>query len=287
MKNYTRLTLERGVDMESQCRYRYVFGANDIFYPHCHEFYEIFITVKGVVTHLVNGIQTKLPEGSLLFIRPDDIHAFVYDEPESAKTEYVNLAFSPETANQLFEYLSNDFPASHLLCCDMPPTITLAKSTKKRLLSQISELNTLNWENKKALKIRMRVILAEVFSQFFYEINSSNRKSDIPLWLLHTVRDMEQPKNFIAGADRMIELSQKSHEHLSRSMKRYYGTSVTEYINELRINYAANLLINTDNSIIDICFICGFQNLGYFYKIFNKRYSVPPRKFRMQHQNEY
>ena len=77
MNNYPRLTAESCVDAEAECLYRYVYGTDDIFYPHCHDFYEIFITVSGTVTHFINGITQKLPEGSLVFIRPDDVHAYI------------------------------------------------------------------------------------------------------------------------------------------------------------------------------------------------------------------
>ena len=279
MSEYPRLTHTYNVDTTAECFYQYVYGENDIFYPHSHDFYEIFLTVEGTVTHLVNGIVQKLPEGSLVFIRPDDTHGYIYDEPESRKTTYINLAFSSETARQLFIFLSPDFPSDELLSCDMPPTVNLSVVEKKRLLSQISELNIVNWQDKKALKVKMRAILADVFSRHFNFSRQATQNS-LPVWLSSLLSKMEHPENFAAGMDRMISLSGKSREHLARSVKKYCGITLAEYINELRLNHAASLLSRTDIPIIEICYSCGFGSMSYFYRIFKNKYSTSPHGFR-------
>ena len=279
MEQYDRLPVSLNVDPQAQCLYRYVYGANDIYRPHNHEFYEIFITISGTVTHYINGITQKLPEGSLVFIRPEDIHAYVYDTPQSSETAYINLTFTYETAELLFTYLSDCFPSKDLLSCDMPPTVLLNRLEKERLLAQISELNIVNWQDKDALKLRMRAILADIFVRFFYNMPNSKEQS-APVWLSQLLSEMEHPDNFSAGIERMISLSGRTREHLSRSLKKHYGVTLTEYINDLRINYASNLLLNTNTPILEICFACGFQSVSNFYKVFQGKYGVSPREFR-------
>ena len=282
MNIYPRLKAEDNIDKESECLYQYVYGANDIFNPHCHDFYEIFITISGTVTHMINGVIQKLPEGSLVFIRPDDIHGYIYDSPQSSKTSYINLTFTKETVELLFNYLSDTFPSKELLFCDMPPTVTITTFEKEQLLNQISELNIVNWQDKNALKIRMRVILADIFVRFFYDIPNTT-KNYTPSWLTKLMSEMEQPINFIAGMEQMISLSGKSREHLARTIKKHLGITTAEYINELRINYAVNLLIHTNTQILEICFASGFQSVSYFYKVFKNKYTVSPHEFRKQY----
>ena len=282
MEQYDRLPVSLNVDSQAQCLYRYVYGANDIYRPHNHEFYEIFITISGTVTHFINGITQKLPEGSLVFIRPQDIHAYVYDTPQSSDTVYINLTFTCETAELLFTYLSDGFPSKELLSCDMPPTVLLNRLEKERVLALVSELNIVNWQDKNALKLRMRAILADIFVRFFYNMPDS-RESSVPLWLSQLLSEMEQPDHFAAGIERMISLSGRTREHLSRSIKKYYGITLTEYINDLRINYASNLLLNTNTPILEICFACGFQSVSNFYKVFREKYQVSPGEFRRLH----
>ncbi len=284
MLSYPRISEALGVDGDAGCLYRYVYGAEDIFNPHRHEFYEIFLTISGTVTHFINGIVQKLPEGSLVFIRPDDVHGYLYDTPESKKTSYVNLTFSAETAEGLFQFLSDSFPSKKLLSCDMPPAVTLSGMKKEQLLARISRLNLANWQDKAALKLHMRAILADVFVQFFYDLPDQEQK-DMPVWLSALLAEMEQPDHFIAGMDRMVALCGKSREHLARCLKKYCGVTTAEYINELRINYASNLLLRTNAPILGICFTCGFQSASYFYKVFERKYGVSPSEFKRQHKH--
>ncbi|MDY3845563.1 MAG: AraC family transcriptional regulator [Eubacteriales bacterium] len=282
MPEYKRLRAEQNVDMESGCLYRYVYGADDIFNPHSHEFYEIFITVSGGVTHWINGTKTELAEGTLVFIRQNDIHGYLYNSPENKKSEYVNLTFSVETAKELFDYLTDAFPSKELLNSAMPPSVILSEYDKKLLLSEIGELNSVNWKDKATLKIRVRVILANIFTRFFHSVSSIEDKG-YPIWLSNLLAAMNRPENFTAGIERMSELSKKTREHLARTMKKHMGITPSEFINQKRINYASNLLLNTNKQILDICLICGFQSVSYFYKVFKEKYGISPKEFRKKY----
>ena len=279
MNKYNTLTAENEFNEGVRCHFRHISGDIDIFYPHAHEYYEIFLTVSGVVNHWINGEGHKLPEGSLVFIRPNDTHGYLYETDESNNTEYVNLSFSKEIARALFNYLSDGIAWDLLLKSKMPATVLLTNDAKNRLLTRLDTLNTINYKDKKAIEMRTKTILADVFSTYFSQ-RKDYTKTDNPEWLSQLLKEMQEIENFTLGINRMIQLSGKSREHLSRYMKKYVGKSITEYVNGLRINYAANLLINTNIEIIDICLMSGFQNLSYFYKIFKNTYSLSPLQFK-------
>lgn len=282
MEKYYRIKAIDEFDTVAECRCKYR-HCNDKQIPtHCHEFYEIFITDKGSVKHWANGKVQELPEGTLVFIRPDDVHTYVYNPKPNNTTGYINLSFSIDVANNLFSYLSDSFPYKKLLSSSMPPMVILNKTEKKRIISQLNDINALDWNNKTAINLYVKSLLADIFVRhFFFDFSVSN--SDYPFWFANLLKEMEDPKNFVAGTKRMIELSKKSRDHLARTVRKYLNLSLTEYINNLRINYAANLLLNSNYSIIDICFLCGFQNLGYFYKVFKKNYDMSPAKFIEKH----
>ncbi|MBO5453591.1 MAG: AraC family transcriptional regulator [Clostridia bacterium] len=283
MENYKRLTAKDCVDAEAECLYQYVYGINDRYNPHCHEFYEIVITISGTVIQETNGKILNLPEGSLIFIRPDDVHGYIYDTPESNETTYINLTFTKETAEKLFDYFSDEQIVNNLLFSDMPPIVLLSNREKNQVLEQISQLNIVNWQDKKALKLKMRAILADIFVKFFFKL-SENKDNKIPEWLSELIIEMKKTENFVAGTEKMIKLSGKTREHLARCIKSYLGITLSEFINELRINYISNLLIHTNINIIDMCYECGFQSLSNFYRIFKDKYGVSPTTFRQQYK---
>lgn len=283
MLTYPTLSAENNIDLQAGCFVQFLFGADVPYYPHFHDYFEIFIIAKGSIQHMANGIIQELSEGSLVFMRPSDLHSHMYNSTNSKEDAFINLTFTKETAYKLLNYLFDKPQIDSLLYAKMPPIVLLDKSNKNKLIFLINELKTENFEDKDKLKLRMRVILANVFAHFsnsiFYE-----QKNLVPEWLFETTEQMSKTENFILGIQRMIDLSGKSREHLSRTFKKYYGTTITDYINDLRINHASKLLINTDVSVIDICFECGFQNLSYFHKVFKEKTATTPCVFRNKYR---
>ena len=91
---------------------------------------------------------------------------------------------------------------------------------------------------------------------------------------------MKKPQNFIAGSTRMYELCGKSREHLSRTLKQYYNITISEFVNDLRLEYSANLLLTSNLSVVDIAYESGFENISWFYKAFERKFSTTPLKYR-------
>lgn len=67
---------------------------------------------------------------------------------------------------------------------------------------------------------------------------------------------------------------------LSRFFKLRSGKTVSDYIIDIRLGYAARLLVDTTNTIAEICYDCGFNNLSNFNRIFKKRKDCSPKEFR-------
>lgn len=273
---YVTLGAEEHVNPISECFCHFVDTEIEPKVLHDHQYYELFIVVKGNVIHHINGTKHRLAEGTLVFIRPSDIHTYE-DLPEEHAT-IINIAFSENSIRMLFEYFTGDFPSKHLLSQDFPPMRLLPAADKGWVIKHFERCYTFNWQEPRQLKIYTRTLLAEVFQRYFYEM--SDEELQIPAWLLELCQQMNKPENFKQGTERMIELSGKSREHIGRSMKKYMNVSMTDYINELRINYAANMLISSSLPILDICYDLGYQNVGWFYTQFKKKYGISPKQFR-------
>ena len=102
----------------------------------------------------------------------------------------------------------------------------------------------------------------------------------IPLWLENAWRKMREPRNFITGKDRLFELAGKTREHTTRCMKQFYGVTPTEYVNDLRLSYAARMLLSSNLNVTEIGYECGFQNMAWFYRAFAEKFGTTPAKYR-------
>ena len=68
----------------------------------------------------------------------------------------------------------------------------------------------------------------------------------------------------------------------NRFIKKRSGKTFINYLNEIRISYAARWLIEKDLSISEIAYLCGFNNIANFNKIFKALKKSTPTDFRNQ-----
>lgn len=73
-----------------------------------------------------------------------------------------------------------------------------------------------------------------------------------------------------------------SVSYLSRMFKEEKGISLTSYINEVRIRNAKTLLMQSDLSLSQTAYLCGFDDQSYFSKVFKKIAGTTPGKYREQ-----
>ena len=73
-----------------------------------------------------------------------------------------------------------------------------------------------------------------------------------------------------------------SQSHFMRWFKKMTGQGFTAYLNDHRLNLAAELLRITDATVLDIAGRVGFDNLSYFNRLFKRRYGMTPREYRVQ-----
>lgn len=66
----------------------------------------------------------------------------------------------------------------------------------------------------------------------------------------------------------------------SRFFKRATGRTMTAYVNELRLGLAARLLIETNLSVLEICYRVGFNNAANFHRQFARLKGCSPGRFR-------
>ena len=81
--------------------------------------------------------------------------------------------------------------------------------------------------------------------------------------------------------DEAAKMAFTSSAYFSKKFKKTTGFGFSEYITFLRITEAAKLLLNTNKSISEISFLCGFNNSSYFGDVFKRVKGISPQKYRI------
>ena len=78
----------------------------------------------------------------------------------------------------------------------------------------------------------------------------------------------------------IAQLVSMSDSALSHFFKKRTNRNIVDYINDIRISNATKMLFETTNSISEIAFLCGFNNISNFNRIFKKNKGKTPSEYR-------
>jgi AraC-like DNA-binding protein len=78
----------------------------------------------------------------------------------------------------------------------------------------------------------------------------------------------------------MASLAGMSPSAFGRFFKLHTGRNLTDYIIDMRLGYASRQLVDSTDSIAEISYGCGFNNLSNFNRIFRKKKGCSPSEFR-------
>jgi AraC-type DNA-binding domain-containing proteins len=80
--------------------------------------------------------------------------------------------------------------------------------------------------------------------------------------------------------DTLASMAYQSRYHFIRSFKKEIGVTPYQYVLQLRMEEARQLLRQTDKSITDISFGLGFASVSQFQRAFARTMGVPPKAYR-------
>jgi AraC-like DNA-binding protein len=78
----------------------------------------------------------------------------------------------------------------------------------------------------------------------------------------------------------VARLANMSDAAFSRFFKQRTGNTFIDSLTEIRLGHASRMLIDTTQSIAEVAYHCGFNNISNFNRIFKKKKNCTPKDFR-------
>lgn len=268
-----------------------VFGDGDLFTQpvrisvrdaeklHSHDFYEIFFLIHGEMLHTVGGMCQHIKKGEAVFIRPQDAHSF--DTYRGMDCAFINVAFSESVLRELESFYGCSH-IRHLWENPKMPCVDIYDTEDKAWDSLLYQANACMAveENEAVRRVRIKNLIAELYSHFTQRLLQKEAQPDVPDWLQILCERLSYPDQLALGVQAIHSLSYYSYEYVSRCFQRYFHVTPTQYILNLRLSYAALLLSQTRRSVLDIALDTGFTSCSYFSRAFTAKYGLPPARYR-------
>ncbi|GIO86952.1 hypothetical protein J25TS5_38840 [Paenibacillus faecis] len=251
------------------------------------DFSELVIVMNGNATHIVNNEASFIKKGNVFVINGSTSHA--YKDPCDLKI--CNIMYHPEMLHAAGPDLrtSTGFQALFIL----EPFYRQIHDYKSKLnlsmvgLDVVSSLISGMIEEYHNKHQGYQTMLTSRFMELAVYLSrqyDSQEKSIDPS-LMHLANAVSYIEDHYLEPVTLEEIAAKSEisvRHLNRIFKAYYQTTPIAYLQRLRLERACTLLRQTNLSITDISYECGFNDSNYLARQFKKKYGMTPKSFRTQ-----
>lgn len=101
-----------------------------------------------------------------------------------------------------------------------------------------------------------------------------------PSWFREFLQKLQKPEIFSQRLNKIISEYNYSYPQFMRLFKKYTGKTMIDYITELRMDYAADLLVSTDKTEMEVASFVGYDSFCFFINRFKSKFGVTPRKYK-------
>lgn len=253
------------------------------FPVHFHPEYELnFIGNGAGVRRVVGDNIEDIEELELVLVGPNLHHGWQTHNCKSEKIHEITLQFHEDLFNEgllnrkIMKSIKDMFDRS-------AHGILFSKKTALEAHDRITQLSKLDSMDYFLEFISMLHDLANSRNQRLLSTYTTNRdsfeNSDKIKVIYEFVQEHYDQKIMLAEAAGLINMSPVS---FNRFMKKRTGKTFVDYVNDVRIGFAAIKLIENDASISEVAFNCGFNNIANFNRVFKKLKNTTPSQYKKE-----
>lgn len=250
---------------------------------HWHEQIEIlfFIEADAVVECNFNKINVKSRD--IIYINSNELHK-IYN-PSGSALEYYCIAFDPSLIqSSFFDSIDSKYilPIEH--------NLILFKNKISGDPDILRNLREMIWESEvreegyelavKAYVYLLLVLMIRSFKETVLTKKESQIRSNNLDCLNKVIVYIEENYKQKISVEQLAHYAGMSTSNLFLLFKKASGKTITDYINQVRIQNADRLLRSTDMNITEVAMEVGIDDSNYFTKLFKKYKKVPPSQIR-------
>jgi AraC-like DNA-binding protein len=216
--------------------------------------------------------RTKLVSGTMLIIFPNVWHTYMPNKDTGWEVYW--LGFNGNMAKHFFSKTSFT-----------PQQAILQIGFNEMLLSLFQQGIDIATAQKIAYQQMLAGITLGILHTIYYAEKNSLLANTVITEKINKAKTLMRNTNYDhLSIQQIAEELNMSYSWFRRVFKEYTGFSPTQYLIEIKIQNAKNLLRNTEQSVKAISFSLQFESTSYFVTLFKEKTGVTPMEYRKNHQ---
>jgi AraC family transcriptional regulator len=142
-----------------------------------------------------------------------------------------------------------------------------------RLYKEYKSMDTLS-------ELMMEGLLLEIMVEAS-RCSTAEMKYKAPSWLFKARALLHDSFSQNLSLKQIAESVDVHPVHLAVRFRRYYGSTIGDYVRKLRVDFACSRLVETDQSLIEIAMAAGFCDQSHFSRTFKQIIGVSPSEYRL------
>lgn len=251
---------------------------------HYHEEFELNFICNGKGSRRVVGDhEGEIGNLELVFVGPNLPHAWFTHHCHSGEIEEITIQFHKDFLDRVFLRRSQ-LSFLRRMFEDASRGILFSRETAQQLSGGIRGL-----EGKQgfASVLEFMSVLHDLSISRNMRMLSNAPSPHKPENILYPNKAIEKALRYIhenfgkpITIEETAELVGIPPAPFGRFFKKHTGNAFKDVLNEVRLGSASRLLIDTNQSVNEIAYRCGFNNLSYFNRLFKSFKHCTPKEFR-------
>jgi AraC-like DNA-binding protein len=249
---------------------------------HSHEELELNLIINAAGAKRIIGDHIgEIDDMELVLVGSNLPHFWQTHKCKSKEIKEVTLQFHKDLFDEKF-LRKNQLSFIRNLLERSAKGILFSKQTIKEITPRLNGLNQkqgfdsvlelLSILHDLSISRNMHVLSDSTFNNAEFSYNSRRIEKAIEYMNLNFQKPITLSE--VARLTNMADVS------FSRFFKARTGITFMDSLLELRLGNASRLLIDTTQSVAEVAYNCGFNNISNFNRLFKKKKSCTPREFR-------
>jgi AraC-like DNA-binding protein len=249
---------------------------------HYHEEYELNLILNAAgAKRIIGSHMDMIGDYEMVLMGPNVTHTWISHKCQGNEVIEITLQFHRDlfddkflSRNQL-HFVKNMLERSQRGILFSQETVMAIKDkiiSLKNKSGFISVLELLSILHDLSTSRNMKTLSDASFSNEYFHYNSRRLEKVFEYINVHY--------NKAVNLSEVSKIANMPESSFSRFIKQRTGKTFIDSLNEIRLGHASRMLIETTDTIAEIAYRCGFNNISNFNRMFKRKKSCIPKDFR-------